>query len=87
MSNVVVSKNNRRLEGVVFSTNMEKTIVVVVERSYRHPIFGKIVKKNKKYKVHDERGDASVNDVVEVEECAPISKTKHMRLVRVMKKF
>lgn len=64
------------LVGIVTSDKMDKTVVVTVERSARHPLYGKVVKVYKKYKVHDEHNDAKEGDVVMICECRPISKDK-----------
>lgn len=77
-------QNKRLLRGTVISDNMQKTIVVSVERSYVHPRFDKVIRTAKKYKVHDEKEDASVGDVVEIYEGRPVSKTKYMYLERVL---
>jgi small subunit ribosomal protein S17 len=71
-------------EGVVVSTAMQKTVVVAISRKYRHPLYGKVIKRVKKYKVHDPRGQAHKGDVVEIKECRPISKTKSWVLVKVV---
>jgi small subunit ribosomal protein S17 len=55
---------------------MDKTVVVTVERTTRHPLYGKVVKVYKKYKAHDENNEAKEGDVVRICECRPISKTK-----------
>lgn len=81
---IVVS---RSLEGTVISDKMNKTITVKVWRTFRHPLFGKVVKKFKNYKVHDEKEIASIGDFVEIAECRPLSKTKHMILKRVISKL
>ena len=65
---------------------MEKTIVVKVNRIFKHPFFGKAVTCSKKYKVHDENDKAKVGDLVEIVESRPISKTKHMVLKSILKK-
>lgn len=75
----------RVLEGVVVSDKMEKTIVVSVERAFQHPRLGKIVRRSKKYKAHDAQEIAKIGDIVQIAETAPISKTKHMVLSRVLK--
>ena len=59
---------------------MNKTIVVKVERKFKDPVVGKIVRTFKKYKAHDEQGQAQVGDFVEITECRPLSRTKHMTL-------
>jgi len=72
------------LVGEVTSDKMDKTIVVKVSRSMRHPLFSKVVRRHKKYHVHDENNAAKIGDWVEIKESRPISKTKHMALVRVL---
>lgn len=78
------SADKKLLSGVVVSDAMDKTVVVRVDRSYRHPRFGKIMKAAKKFKVHDEQQAAKVGDVVEFYETRPFSKTKYMNLYRVV---
>jgi small subunit ribosomal protein S17 len=72
------------VRGIVVSDKMMKTIVVEVERVTRHPMYDKVLRTKKSYKVHDENGTAKVGDVVVVKECAPLSKTKHMVLVEIV---
>ncbi len=69
--------------GVVVSAKMDKTIVVTVERSFKHPVFGKTIRKSKKLYVHDEENKAKVGDKVLVMETRPLSKTKSWRLVEI----
>lgn len=71
----------RVLQGVVVSTKMENTIVVEVERKFKHPLYKKFIKKNKKYHVHCEDKNVKDGDIVRIIECAPISKTKRFTLV------
>jgi small subunit ribosomal protein S17 len=66
----------KTLVGTVTSDKMDKTVVVTVERTTRHPLYGKVVKVYKKYKAHDENNDAKEGDTVRICECRPISKTK-----------
>ena len=66
----------RILQGTVVSTAADKTVVVEVERKFRHPLYGKFVKQNKKYKAHDENNEFKSGDIVSIEEHRPISKTK-----------
>ncbi len=75
----------RHLEGEVVSDKMQKTIVVKVVRTFKHPLLGKIVRKSKNYKVHDEQGVAHVGDIVRIVETRPLSKTKHMILADVVR--
>ena len=78
-------KKKKMLVGEVVSDKMEKTVTVKVNRIFRHPQFHKTVRATKKYKVHDENGEARVGDIVEFFEGRPISKTKYMYLNRVVK--
>lgn len=73
----------RVLQGRVVSATNAKTITVSVERRFRHPAQQKIVRRNSKYRAHDPEGTASVGDRVRIEECAPVSRSKHWRLVAV----
>lgn len=91
---MVVQKNEqletkaggKTLVGEVVSDKMQKTAVVKVVRTFRHPILGKVIRRHKKYKVHDENNVAKIGDQVEIAECKPLSKMKHMTLVRVLQK-
>ena len=80
-----ISKVARKLEGEVVSSNMQKTVVVKVDKTFKHPLLGKTVTRSKKYKAHDEEALARVGDWVEIIESKPISKTKHMILNRVLR--
>jgi len=75
----------KELIGVVVSDKMDKTIVVKVERLVRHPLYKKVIRKHKKYKVHDEHNIAKVGDKVRIMETRPLSKEKRWRLVEVLK--
>ena len=66
----------RVLQGVVVSDKGDKTITVLVERRVMHPLYKKFIKRSKKYRAHDEANAHKVGDVVRIEECRPISKTK-----------
>lgn len=78
--------SGKLLVGEVVSDKMDKTIVVNVIRTLRHPIYAKIVRRHKKFKVHDEQNTAKVGDHVEIKECRPLSREKHMTLVRILSK-
>lgn len=81
------NRNTRRtLEGVVTSDKMEKTITVLVTRTYQHPKYKKFVREQKKHHAHDEKGEAKIGDRVEIMSCRPLSKLKRWRLVRVVAK-
>ncbi|MDR3449456.1 MAG: 30S ribosomal protein S17 [Alphaproteobacteria bacterium] len=71
----------RVLKGTVVSDKGDKTITVLVERRVMHPVYKKIVRKSKKYAAHDEGNSRKIGDVVEIIECAPISKSKRWTLV------
>lgn len=71
----------RVLQGTVVSDVNEKTVVVLVERRFTHPVMKKTVRRTKKYHAHDEANAAKVGDAVRIEECAPISKNKRWTLV------
>jgi small subunit ribosomal protein S17 len=72
--------------GTVVSDKMDKTVVVAVERLVRHPLYGKVLKKTKNIKVHDENNECTVGDIVRVIEIRPLSKEKHWRVVEIIKK-
>ena len=72
--------------GIVTSTKMDKSVVVSVERREKHPIYGKFIKKTKKFMAHDEKNECGVGDTVRIMETRPLSKTKRWRLVEVLEK-
>jgi small subunit ribosomal protein S17 len=65
---------------------MDKTVVVAVERSTRHPLYGKTIRKTKKYKVHDEGNECRTGDKVRIMETRPLSREKRWRLVEIVEK-
>jgi len=73
----------RSLSGVVTSDRMNKSITVLVKRTVQHPVYRKIIRRSTRLHAHDERNQAKVGDLVVIEECRPISKTKSWRLRRV----
>jgi small subunit ribosomal protein S17 len=73
-------------KAVVVSKGGSKSIKVAIDYVYRHPKYGKTLKRQTRLIVHDERNEAGVGDVVEVTECRPYSKTKRWRLVRILTK-
>jgi small subunit ribosomal protein S17 len=82
-----ITRNLRKQRvGVVASTAMDKTITVSVERKLRHPIYGKFVKKTKKFMAHDETNDCKVGDTVRIMETRPLSKRKRWRLVEIIER-
>ena len=71
----------RTLQGVVVSDKADKTITVLVERRIKHTLYKKFIKRSKRYHAHDESNSCSDGDLVRIEECRPISKTKTWRVV------
>ena len=74
----------KTMTGVVVSNKMDKTIVVRVERKFSHPVFKKVVKTTKKYKVHDEKNECLEGDFICIQETRPLSKQKRWRLLDVI---
>jgi small subunit ribosomal protein S17 len=72
--------------GLVVSDKMDKTIVVLVEDFVRHPLYGKAVKRTKKFKAHDEINECNIGDRVKIMETRPLSKDKRWRLVNIIEK-
>jgi small subunit ribosomal protein S17 len=70
----------------VVSDKMDKTVTVLVESKVKHPMYGKIVRRSKKYHAHDENNEFKAGDLVEIEESAPIAKTKAWRVTRLLEK-
>ena len=80
-------RNMRKVEvGKVVSEKMDKTIVVAVENSVKHPLYNKIIKRTSKLKAHDENNECSIGDRVRVMETRPLSKDKRWRLVEIIEK-
>ncbi len=81
------SRNLRKERiGVVVSDKMDKSITVTIERKVKHPMYGKFVKKSKKYLVHDEKNDCGIGDTVKIMETRPLSKNKCWRLVEIIER-
>ena len=72
--------------GVVVSDAMDKTVVVQTERRITHPVYGKILRRSKKFYAHDEKNEAKKGDTVQIEETRPLSKTKRWRVVEIVAK-
>jgi len=79
-------KIHRTLTGRVVSDKMDKTVTVLVERKVTHPIYGKVLRRSKKYHAHDEGNECQPGDIVQIEECRPISKTKAWRVTKLVEK-
>ena len=76
----------KSLQGYVVGDKMEKTIVVEVEDRVKHPLYGKVMRRNSKVKAHDEQNSAGVGDLVLLAETRPLSATKRWRLVEILEK-
>lgn len=72
--------------GVVVSEKMDKTIVVAIKTKVRHPLYGKMVNRTRKFKAHDEKNECGIGDTVKIMETRPISKDKRWRLVEIVEK-
>ena len=79
----MADKRVRTLTGRVVSDKMDKSIVVLIERRVKHPMYGKYVSKSTKIKAHDEKNDCKEGDLVTISESRPISKSKNWTLVKV----
>ena len=80
-------RNMRKVKiGKVVSDKMDKTIVVAVEDSIRHPLYKKIVKRTQRFKAHDEKNECAIGDRVKIMETRPLSKDKNWRLVEIVEK-
>jgi small subunit ribosomal protein S17 len=77
---------SRTLTGKVVSDKMNKTITVLVERKVKHPLYGKIMVRTKKYHAHDESNQYHPGDLVIIEECRPLSKTKAWRVAKLVER-
>lgn len=82
----VTRKTRRERVGVVTSSSMDKSIVVVVKRKVKHPIYGKFVNKTSKFMAHDEENTANPGDTVKISETRPLSKNKRWRLVEIIER-
>jgi small subunit ribosomal protein S17 len=76
----------RRLTGRIVSDKMDKTVTVLVERRVQHPLYNKFVGRSKKYHAHDEKNEYHTGDLVMIEECRPLAKTKAWRVVKLVEK-
>ncbi len=79
-------KLRKMAEGVVVSDKMDKTVVIQVQRVVKHKLYGKVMKRTKKYKVHDENNECKIGDRIRVMETRPLSKDKRWRLVEIVTK-
>ncbi|MGQ0523912.1 MAG: 30S ribosomal protein S17 [Betaproteobacteria bacterium] len=80
------SPNKRTLAGRVVSDKMQKTVTVLVERRVKHPLYGKVITRSKKYHAHDEKNEYHEGDTVVIEECRPLAARKAWRVVKLLEK-
>ena len=73
--------------GVVISNSMQKTVIVRIAQMAKHPKYSKIINKFVKFKVHDEKNESKVGDIVRIQETRPLSKDKRFRMVEIVKKL
>ena len=76
----------KKKAGRVVSNRMNKTIVVRVERTFRHPLYGKVIKRVKRFKAHDPKNECKIGDLVEIVETRPLSKDKRWRVDKILQK-
>jgi small subunit ribosomal protein S17 len=84
--NETQQSNARKLTGRVVSDKMNKTVTVLVERKVKHPLYGKFVRRSKKYHAHDENNEFHPGDLVLIEETRPLSRTKTWKVVQLVEK-
>ncbi|MBI5193145.1 MAG: 30S ribosomal protein S17 [Nitrospirae bacterium] len=77
-------KRRKEYIGAVLSNKAEKTVTVVVESLYRHPVYGKVVKRRKKFMAHDEENKCNIGDKVKIIETRPLSKRKHWKVIDIL---
>ena len=79
-------KSVRTMFGQVVSDKMQKTVTVLIERRVKHPMYDKIIARSRKYHAHDESGEVRLGDLVEIQECRPIAKTKSWTVSKLLEK-
>jgi small subunit ribosomal protein S17 len=82
---MAMQNSRRRLTGVVTSNKMDKTVVVRVDRTYRHPLYGKVVRSNKRFMAHDEHNDCQIGDTVILVESRPLSRHKRWAVQEIVR--
>lgn len=81
-----VKDTTRTIQGRVVSNKMDKTITVLVERLVQHPLYGKYIRRSSKVHAHDENNECQEGDIVSIEQCRPLSKSKTWRLIKVVER-
>ena len=79
-------KTVRTLTGRVVSDKMDKTITVLIERRVKHPMYGKVITRSKKYHAHNANNDAKTGDLVQIVECRPMSRTKTWQIAKLLER-
>ena len=80
------TESKRTQVGLVVSDKMDKTVTVLIERRVKHPMYGKIIVRSSKYHAHNENNEAKSGDLVEIQECRPLAKTKAWVVTRLLEK-
>ncbi|MEA3407010.1 MAG: 30S ribosomal protein S17 [Chloroflexota bacterium] len=75
----------RTMRGYVISDKMQKTVMVEIMRTKRHPLYKKVLRTTKKFMAHDEEEECREGDFVEIEECRPLSRRKHWRVTQILR--
>ena len=83
MTEQTTAEVKRTLTGKVVSDKADKTVTVMVERKVKHPVYGKFVRRSTKFHAHDEANECKQGDIVTIEQCRPLSKSKCWRLVSI----
>jgi len=81
-----MKEQRKRLVGRVTSDKMEKTVVVTIERTSRHPLYGKVLQRGRNYKAHNENNQAKAGDLVRIVESRPMSREKHWTVEAILRK-
>jgi small subunit ribosomal protein S17 len=81
-----MKEQRKRLVGRVTSDKMEKTVVVLIERTSRHPLYGKVLRRGRNYKAHNENNQAKAGDLVRIVESRPMSREKHWTVEAILRK-
>ena len=81
-----MKEHRKRLVGRVTSDKMEKTVVVTIERTSRHPLYGKVLRRGRNYKAHNENNQAKAGDLVRIVESRPMSREKHWTVEAILRK-
>ncbi|MBC7263593.1 MAG: 30S ribosomal protein S17 [Chloroflexi bacterium] len=81
-----MKSRRRTLTGRVVSDKMDKTVVVVVHSTKRHPLYGKVLRTSKRYKAHDEENACRIGDLVRIEESRPLSREKRWRVTEILER-